>query len=333
MNRVKELKGNESATVTVTPEREAFLDTRTKGIGGSDAAVILGLSKYKTPLQLAEEKLGRAEPFQGNRFTEAGNRLEDVIAQWYADTTGEKIARVNRTLRLKAYPFIMAHVDRRVLNKYRVLECKSADKWTMDQWGEEGTDEVPDAYFIQVQHYLMFPAFLDGDLAALIGGNDFRIYHIEPDTELQDMILRAEIEFWETIQRGDLPDPINTEDTKRRWQSDNGETVYATDQVIQWHEQLVEAKQAQKDLEKKIDELKTNIQKFMQDYTILRDPHGKKLHSWKVQALSSFNEQALKAEHPDIFDACKTEKLDKKKLKQEHPDLYKTYQGTGRVFR
>ncbi|MCF7945938.1 MAG: YqaJ viral recombinase family protein [Spirochaetia bacterium] len=314
-------------------EHAAFLEERRKGIGGTDAAVILGLSKYKTPLQLAQEKLGQTESFQGNRFTEAGNRLEDVIARWYADATGWKIARVNKTLRLSNYPYIMAHVDRRVLNRYRVLECKSADKWTMSQWGEEGSDEVPDIYFIQVQHYLMFPSFLDGDLAALIGGNDFRIYHIDPDRELQDMILRAEIEFWNTIKRGDLPQPVNQDDTKRLWPRDNGNVIFANDQVIQWHEQLKETKKAQEDLKKRLDELKTNIQKYMKDYTILRDPQGNVLHSWKEQALSGFKENLLKEAHPDIFNEYKKEVLDKQRLKQDKPDVYKTYQITGRVFR
>lgn len=318
---------------TITLERNAFLDERKTGIGGSDAAVILGLSKYKTPLQLAEEKLGAVEPFSGNRFTEAGNRLEDVIAHWYADTTHEKIARVNKTLRQKDHPYIMAHVDRRVLNRFRVLECKSADKWTMEQWGEEGSDEVPDAYFIQVQHYLMFPSFIDGDLAALIGGNDFRIYRIKPDEELQDMILRAEIEFWETIKRGDLPQPVNQDDTKRLWPRDNGKIIFADDEVIQWHEQLKEAKGMKKDLEKKISELKTKIQCFMGEHTILKDPHGKKLYSWKHQPLSSFKESALEEDYPDVFSRCTTAKLDKKKLKQNYPEIYTQYQVTGRVFR
>ena len=107
-------------------------------LGGSDAAAAIGLSKWKTPLQLAQEKLGLVELFQGNRFTEAGKRLEDVIARWYADETGSKVARVNRTLKLDGYPFIVAHVDRRVVGKRKVLECKSADKWTIANWESRG---------------------------------------------------------------------------------------------------------------------------------------------------------------------------------------------------
>jgi putative phage-type endonuclease len=317
----------------LTPERSEFLTERKTGIGGSDAAVILGLSPYKSPLELAEEKLGLTPPFAGNRFTEAGNRLEDVIAQWYADERGCKVARANQTFRLKEHDFIMAHIDRRVLNERKLLECKSADKWTLHNWGEPGTDEVPDAYFIQVQHYLLFPNWDTADLAALIGGNDLRIYPIIPDAELQDMILEAEIAFWNILERGDLPDPIRESDANRRWKQDNGERIYADYQVMEWHEELKKSLASRKELDAKIDDLKTKIKSFMQEYTILCDPDGKKLHTWKVQKTSGFDEQGLKDCCPEVYANCLLPTFDRNLCKRQYPATYADFQSTGRVFR
>ena len=319
--------------ITITPSPAAFLAERKTGIGGSDAGVILGLSPYKTPLDLAEEKLGRAALFKGNRFTEAGNRLENVIARWYADETNSKVARANQTFRLKEHPFVMAHIDRRVLNERKVLECKSADKWTMDKWGDSGTDDVPDIYFIQVQHYLMFPNWETSDLAALIGGNDFRIYSIQPDDELHDMILQAEVRFWDIISRGDLPDPINGSDAYKSWPLDNSKAIYADYQVMEWDRELKRSLVSQKELEKKIDDLKTKIKCFMKDFTELRDPDGKKIHTWKDQATSGFQEKALLANHPDIYESCLTVKFERDLMKTKHPDIYKQFQTRTRVFR
>lgn len=326
-------KNDPGSTTVITPEREAFLEERGTGIGGSDAGVILGLSKYKTPLDLAEEKLGRVPHFQGNRFTEAGNRLEDVIAHWYADETGSKVARANQTFRLKDHPFIMAHIDRRVLNERKVLECKSADKWTIADWGEAGTDQVPDIYFIQVQHYLMFPNWDAADLAALIGGNDFRIFPIAPDDELQDMILDAEIKFWNTISRGDLPDPINGSDAYKTWPRDNSQAIYADYEVMEWNEELKRSIVSQKELEKKIDDLKTRIKCFMKDYTELRDPDGKKIHTWKDQVTSGFQSSRLRESYPDVYRECTVPKFDRDLLKRTYPDIYKQFQTRTRVFR
>jgi len=308
-------------------------ELRNSGIGGSDAGIILGISKYKTPLRLAEEKLGLVESFKGNRFTEAGNRLEDVIARWYADETGSKVAKANQTFRLKEHDFIMAHIDRRVLNERKLLECKSADKWTISSWGDPGSDEVPDTYFVQVQHYLMFPNWDSADLAALIGGNDLRIYGIDPDTELQDMILQAEINFWETIKRGDLPDPINMEDAKSLWMSNTDDLVYADDDVLEWHAELKKAQVSEKELAAKIEDLKTKIMVFMKDASELRDINGKKLHSWKEQATSGFRYKEFKDAHPAVFEEYMRPQFDKNLLKAKRPDIYKEFQTRTRVFR
>jgi putative phage-type endonuclease len=333
MSRLMELRDTSAPTITIPTDRQDFLQVRTTGIGGSDAATILGINPYKTPFELAEEKLGRVEPFKGNRFTEAGNRLEEVIAQWYADETQSKVARANQTFRLKEHPFIMAHIDRRVLNQKKVLECKSADKWTLSKWGSSGSDDVPDTYFIQVQHYLMFPNWENADLAALIGGNDLRIYPITPDTELQEMILQAEIAFWDTICRGDLPDPMTDSDAAKRWPKGNEESIYADYQVMEWERELQKATVSKKELEAKMEDLRVKIKGFMKEYTVLCDPDGNKLHTWKEQKLSSFKEKDLKAQHPDVYQACLKPKFDRNTCKSLYPEIYTRFQSTGRVFR
>ena len=315
-------------------ERIVSEQIRNDILGGSDAAAAIGLSKWKTPLQLAQEKLGLVKLFQGNRFTEAGKRLEDVIARWYADETGSKVARVNRTLKLDGYPYIVAHVDRRVVGKRKVLECKSADKWTIANWGDPGSEDVPDEYFIQVQHYLLFKKYFDhADLAALIGGNDFRIYQIAPDSELQDMMLQGMKVFWDTIQRGDLPDPVNSADADRRWSRDTKDAVYADADVLEWHHELKRSQGIQKEIEQKIDQCKLQIKQFMTEHQVLLDGDGKKLHAWKEQALSGFREDALLEENPEVYEACRVEKFDRNICRSKYPHIYKQYQKMGRVFR
>lgn len=315
-------------------ERPTIAEIHSTGVGASETAILLGLNPYKTPFRLAQEKLGLVPPFEGNRFTEAGNRLEEVIARWYADETGYKIARNNKTFRLDGRPYILGHIDRRVLNHRKVLECKSADKWTMSKWGESGTDEMPDHYYIQTQQYLLFPSFDAADVAALIGGNDLRIYpDIQPDTELQDMMVEAIDAFWSLVSRGDLPEPTTPEDARAKWSKDSGEPVYADDQVMEWEHELQKAVVTKKDVEAKIDDLKTKQMSYMKEATVLYDPHGNKLHTWKEQALSSFDEKALAEEKPEVYSECLVEKFDRKTCKSKFPDVYSTYQKKGRVFR
>lgn len=52
-------------------------------VGGSDVSSILGINKYKTQYQLAQEKLGIIEnDFKGNIYTTFGNKLEPQIREY-----------------------------------------------------------------------------------------------------------------------------------------------------------------------------------------------------------------------------------------------------------
>ena len=51
---------------TTDMTREAWLDRRRAGIGGSDVAALLGLSRWKTPLDVFLDKTGRSEPIPDN---------------------------------------------------------------------------------------------------------------------------------------------------------------------------------------------------------------------------------------------------------------------------
>ena len=98
--------------------REDWLQARKAGIGGSDIAALLGLSKYKTPLQLWMDKTGRAdENFDADSLERMhwGTVLEDVVARHYADQRGVKVQRINQILHHPAVAIAMANIDRAVV--------------------------------------------------------------------------------------------------------------------------------------------------------------------------------------------------------------------------
>lgn len=71
---------------------EDWLAERRKGIGGSDIATILGLNKWKSPLQLFLEKTGKvqAEDLSDKEVIYWGNVLEDVVAKEFEKKNREK---------------------------------------------------------------------------------------------------------------------------------------------------------------------------------------------------------------------------------------------------
>lgn len=67
------------------PSREEWLEERKKGIGGSDAAVILGLNPYKNNIRLWEEKTGKvqAEDISDKPYVKYGTQAEDLLRELF----------------------------------------------------------------------------------------------------------------------------------------------------------------------------------------------------------------------------------------------------------
>lgn len=279
-------------------------ELRTTGIGGSDASVIMGLNPYKTPLQLYMEKTGATEGVEDSEAMYFGRVLEDVIASEYARRTGSKVARVNQTLRHPDHEWMMAHIDRRVLNidDGKLLECKTAGKWwKSSDWGRSGSQEAPLYYQVQIQHYLAVTGWQYADIAALLAGNDFRIYHFDRDEEMISRIIEAEAAFWKMVEDRTPPDPSTVEDINALYPVDNGEMIAADEDAMEAVSLLSLSNEQLDEVKKRIEKLKLRIQAYMGEKSILADSTGKKLHTWKTQETTRIDTARIKAELPDIY--------------------------------
>jgi len=88
-------------TSTENLSREQWLAYRNLGIGGSDAPVVCGLNKYKSPLELWAEKTGQHLPKDAGEPAYWGTRLESLIRDEFAIRTGIKVITVNQILQSK----------------------------------------------------------------------------------------------------------------------------------------------------------------------------------------------------------------------------------------
>lgn len=84
--------------MTNTLDRQAWLEERRKGIGGSDVAAVLGLNPYRTPIDLWKDKTGRAEETPQSESAYWGSTLEEIVAKEFSARTGMKIQRLNQSL-------------------------------------------------------------------------------------------------------------------------------------------------------------------------------------------------------------------------------------------
>lgn len=201
--------------------REEWLKARqSQGIGGSEAGCILGRNKYKTNVELWEEKTGRAEPpdLSDNAAVQFGKFAEPLLRELfkqdypqYSVDYHEFDLYVNDT-----YPFIFATLDGEITaadGSRGILEIKTTTIQNKLQWNE-WDNKIPDSYYVQILHQLAATGwdfailkayiryYVDGEVRVTI-----RHYRIERKDVLTDIqyLIKAECEFWEKVQNDEQP--------------------------------------------------------------------------------------------------------------------------------
>ena len=202
--------------------RADWLEERKKGIGGSDAATILGLNPYKTTIELWEEKTGRkdAPDISDKPYVKYGTQAEDLLRQLFALDYPQYIVthEENTIIKHPEHPFLFASLDGKLLDvatgKEGILEIKTTNILQSTQ-KEKWKDKIPDNYYCQVLHYLNVTscsfAILKAQLKYDYGGEirlETKHYYIDRKDVEDDIKLlqEKEIQFWkEYIEKDKRP--------------------------------------------------------------------------------------------------------------------------------
>ena len=262
--------------MTLTAEQIA---TRQTGIGGSDAAVVLGLSRFKTALQLYLEKRGEL-PIEEPPDSEViwwGRALEPIVRQRYSEDTGRVVLMPAGTLAHAKHPFMLAHVDGLIQGEPRGYEGKTAFRST--GWGEEGTDQIPRDALLQVHHYLTVTNFEVWDIAVLIQRH-FQVYEVKRDLEMSEMLIATETDFMRRVREGDPPSldydhPTARDIVRKLYPGTTGVRMDASPAAIAWREQLAAAQAIEKSAKANIESLKSRLLEEMGEAALLAYPDGK----------------------------------------------------------
>jgi len=174
---------------------------RSEIIGGSDIAAIVGVSRYKTPLQLWAEKKGILKR-ETTEAMELGTELEGFVAKKFEKVTGLVVRRDRKEFKHKEYPYLVGHIDRRIVGQNELLECKTTSAWKAKEWVD---DEIPEEYILQVNWYLGLTGMEKGYIACLIGGQKFIWKVIHFDQELYEACVKSAVDFYENYLTKDNP--------------------------------------------------------------------------------------------------------------------------------
>lgn len=174
------------------PER---LAARRATLGASEIAAVAGLNSRKTALDVYYEKIGAVEPFQGNQFTEWGLRLEQPIADKYAEVTGATLRKSDTVVAgwMSCTPDRVVVVDGQDAHG---VEIKRFGEYREHEFGALGTDEVPDDLAVQCHWSMMVTGLKRWDAVVLLGQADFRIYTVREDPALHRSLHMIGRDFW-----------------------------------------------------------------------------------------------------------------------------------------
>jgi len=285
---------------------EEWLKERTHGIGGSDAAAILGLSKWKTSFELWLEKTGQIIPEETQ--SEAaywGTMLEDMVAKEFELRTGKKVRRRNAMFRHPDEPFIIANIDRMVVGEKAILECKTTSAFNEKEWQD---DEIPEPYIVQVQHYLgvLGPEYEKAYIAVLIGGQKFVWKEVTRDDELIDMIFQAERHFWHEYVEKNVPPTLDgssaaEEYLKKRYsKAEDGKSIDLKNEYKDKIEELLSLKETINELQIQAKALENEIKNELKDaeYGFA----GNYQITWKPVTRTTVDSKVLKEKFPQVYE-------------------------------
>jgi predicted phage-related endonuclease len=287
--------------VTLTPDRSTFL-------GGSDAAAVIGVSPWATPVELWMQKTGRApraEPdqVQQKRY-DRGHKLEPFIR----DMAVDKLRDMGLTVELVAcneryvdpeYGFMSCEIDfevrltgaiviggREVIfdGEHVNADAKSVTGFARKKWGEEDTEDVPIEYAAQFMFGLMVTKRRFCLVAALRSFDDVDVYWTVRDDETIAGMRSKLAEFWTSHVLPDVPpDPLRFDDIKALFPVDDGTAREASELIVDAVHKLKTVKADIKRLEEAEEALTFEIAEFISPHARLVW-QGADIATWKAQS-------------------------------------------------
>ena len=301
-----------SANILASTENmpyEEWLEYRKLGIGGSDASVVCGINRYKSPVELWMEKTGQLPMQESGEAAYWGTQLESLVRDEFTKRTGIEVRRVNQILQSEDYPFMLANLDGQCEHpEYGTcgFEAKTASAYKTGEW----EDTIPDEYPLQIQHYMAVTGYKGFYIAVLIGGNTFRWKFIERDEELIFMLTELEADFWNHVQTNTPPALDGSEASSKflaeRFPTSIPQSVIALpDTAVGLIHRYRDVCEQLETITSQKQETENLLKQMLEDHEV--GTVGNYTITWK---------------------SVSQERLDSKTLKAEHPVLYKKYSNT-----
>lgn len=285
--------------------REEWLAARSKGIGASEVATIVGLNPWQTPYQLWRLKVGIDPPKAENFAMKAGHYLEDAVASFWHDATGKDIIKASKEDFMyvdEERPFLRVSPDRtywlgegRGHDEKGILECKTT-QMSVDP------ENLPRHWFCQVQMNLGVAGFEHGSLAWLTQGREFGYQNINFAPDFFAWLSEEVAKFWiDCVEGKQEPEVINVADVLLKYnRHTDGRSVEVSDEVFAAYQELKDVRKELDALDERKEALEGKIKMAFADAEAITYG-GETLATWKAPKPSNkFDAKAFQSAHPDL---------------------------------
>ena len=282
-------------------------------LGGSDAAAVVGLSPWKTPIALWQEKVaalaGQSQIETDKPVLARGRRWEPVAREMLLDALAEReisvtLANVNQRYSEAEHDWMRAEIDAELLLAGETLpwncELKTVGPFAArKEWGDEETDQIPTHYAAQAQWGMMVTGRKVCVVGALFGADRLRPYIIERDDEVIAWLKDEAVRFWnEHVLINVAPAPATVSDLSLLYPREREAALvadpYLTQQVLRLR--ALEAKI--KACEREYEEIEFDIKQAMGDQShLIVGRESREAISWKVEPRDVLDQAGLKAAH------------------------------------
>lgn len=316
---------NASAALPQAIERYGVVEQpdRSTYLGSSDAAAILGISKWATPLDVYRRKVMPetvdAHDAAKLKIFRRGHLLEPVIRTLAVEDYGLDLVASNARHHDPVYDWMRAEIDFETRDPDGTIvnnDCKSVSPFAADQWGEEGTDEIPIEYHAQFQFGMMVTNRDRCDVWALFGADKLVKYVVHRDEEAIAGMRSRCVQFWqEHVVPRVPPSPVSLEDIEFVMRRLQGRRVLANPDVLEAVANYRNCKAGIKAFEETEQELRITILEALvkgaeeqdgkplgegEDAALIDPQTLKPLITWKAQETSRIDVTALREKAPIV---------------------------------
>lgn len=275
-------------------------------IGGSDIAAIIGVSPWKSAVDLWIEKTSPdVDDSENQKAKNRGKRLEPYIIDMIREEHGLNVMATNQRYLDGEFSYLSCEIDAECNPKnIENIEIKTVHPFKAKEWGEHDTDQLPVHYVAQAQWGLGITKRDMCRVFALIG-DDLKPYVVERDDELITAMREKAYEFWTQYVVPKIQPPMSfdeptdtIETLKRLYPGTNGVVLDATPMQAHWRSVYEHAKDLCNKYQSVVDGAKAHILAEMGESAAIRFDDGqqftrklikKKAYTVNYEATSYFD--------------------------------------------